>query len=724
MATVLHALGRFSFRRRRLIALVWLVLLTAGIAGAVTLSGSTSSSLRVPGTEAQRALDRLAQSFPNASAAGATARVVFAAPSGTALTDPAYRQAVTAIVTEVRTAPQVSSVTDPFTARTISADATIGLAQITYRVPTPELTEQAHTALQQIIERGRAGGLTVEVGGDAVQPAQADSVTEVVGVVVAALVLLITFRSVIVAGLSLLTAFIGVGIGMTAILTLTGFVELSETTPVLALMIGLAVAIDYALLIVSRYRQELAEGRSPEAAAGQAVGTAGSAVVFAGLTVIIALTGLTVIGVPFLTQMGLGAAGTVAIAVLIAITLLPALFGFAGRRVTPAANTHTGARPSIGNRWARLVTRRPVTVLMVTVAGLGITAVPALDLRLGLPGDGMAGPQTTQRRAYDLVSRGFGSGSNGPLVIVVSARDAKAAADKVTVSMKSLPGVAAVSPAVVNATGDTAVLQVVPARGPNDTATTDLVAAIRSQGPALHASTGASVAVTGLTAINIDMSAKLANALLPYLLLVVGLAFLLLMLVFRSILVPLKAALGFLLTVGATFGAIVAVFQWGWLAGLFGVAQTGPIVSVMPIILIGVVFGLAMDYQVFLVTRIREEYVHGATADEAIIEGFTHGARVVTAAAIIMISVFTGFVFADDAIVKMVGFGLGFAVLVDAFIVRMTIVPAGLALLGRSAWWLPAWLGRSLPSIDVEGEKLRDVPADLPSAVTAHASRT
>ena len=356
-------------------------------------------------------------------------------------------------------------------------------------------------------------------------------------------------------------------------------------------------------------------------------------------------------------------------------------------------------------------------VLLIAVIGLGVVAIPTLDLHLGMTDDSTAAPDTTQRKAYDLVSDGFGPGFNGPLTVVVdtTAGAGKTTADEVAQQIRGLDGVAAVAPAVINPAGNTALLAVIPKSGPSDTATEDLVRAIRNRDGSVP---GAAIAVTGLTAINIDISAKLGSALAPYLTIVVGLAFILLMLVFRSLLVPIKATLGFLLSVAATFGAVVAVFQWGWLAGALGIKQTGPIISFLPVILIGIVFGLAMDYQVFLVTRMREEYVHGTPPREAVIAGFGHGARVVTAAAIIMISVFSGFILGPDAIIKSIGFALGIAVLFDAIIVRMIIVPAVMTLLGKAAWWLPRWLDRILPDVDVEGEKLRhqldDTPAQPP----------
>jgi RND superfamily putative drug exporter len=340
-------------------------------------------------------------------------------------------------------------------------------------------------------------------------------------------------------------------------------------------------------------------------------------------------------------------------------------------------------------------------------------ALPALDLRLGMPDDGTAAPETTQRKAYDLLATGFGPGFNAPLTVVVDATpgSAQTTAGQVAQRISGLDDVAAVAPAIVNPAGDTALLTVIPTSGPSDTATNNLVHTIRQLDGTIPAAT---INVTGLTAINIDISSKLGDALLPYLAVVVGLALLLLMLVFRSILVPVKAAAGFLLSIAATFGAVVAVFQWGWAADLLGVEQTGPIISFLPIFLIGIVFGLAMDYQVFLVTRMREEYVHGATPREAVVTGFGHGARVVTAAAIIMISVFAGFILSPESIVKSIGFALGVAVLFDALIVRMTIVPAIMTLLGKAAWWLPRWLDKLLPNVDVEGEKLRHQLDDAP----------
>ncbi|MER8009237.1 MMPL family transporter [Streptomyces sp. NPDC094149] len=721
MATFLYRLGRFAFRRRHFVALFWVALLTlAGVAAAgAPAAGSTSFS--IPGTEAQKAFDLLDQRFPGSNSDGATARVVFKAPGGEKMTDAANKATVEKTVKELADGSEVTSVADPYTAHAVSKDGTVAYASVRYDKSGMELKDASRTALEDTAKQARDAGLTVEIGGDALQAgAEPGAAGEVVGLAIAAVVLVITLGSLVAAGLPLLTAMIGVGIGVSGITALAKTLDLGDTTSTLALMIGLAVGIDYALFIVSRYRGELAEGRSREEAVGRAAGTAGSAVVFAGLTVVIALAGLSVVGVPMLTKMGLAAAATVLVAVLIALTMIPALLGYAGRKVRPAGEKRRrsdgprSTKPGLGERWASFVVRRPAAVLLLGAVGLGAVAVPATQLELGLPDDGSQPTSTTQRRAYDLLSEGFGPGFNGPLMIVVDAKgsdDPRTAANRVAEDIKNLKDVTTVTPAVFNRAGDTAMITVVPGSKPSSTQTEDLVHAIRDKGADVRADTGAKVLVTGTTAMNIDFSQKLNDALVPYLGLVVGLAFLLLIAVFRSILVPLKAALGFLLSVLAALGAVVAVFQWGWLGGLLGVEQTGPIMSMMPIFMVGVVFGLAMDYEVFLVTRMREAYVHGETPGQAVVTGFRHSARVVAAAAVIMIAVFGGFITSSESMIKMIGFGLAIAVFFDAFVVRMAIVPAVLALLGRRAWWLPKWLDRALPNVDVEGEGLKTLDA-------------
>jgi RND superfamily putative drug exporter len=717
VATVLYRIGRWSFRRRRRVAGFWLAVFVAAGVAAATAPQAEDENISMPGTESQKAFDLLEERFPGGDSQGAEARLVFLAPDGQKVTAADNRAAIEHALDSLG-GRQVAQTTDPFAEGAVSDDGTIAYSSITYSVAATHLSASTKSALEGAAHDARQAGLTVEIGGDALEAeASLGGTAEMIGVAVAAVVLILTLGSVVAAGLSLLSAFTGVAIAFGLVTALAGPLGLTSTVAILALMLGLAVGIDYALFITSRYREERAQGRGPEEAAGRAVGTAGSAVVFAGATVIIALTGLGVVGIPELTKMGLGGGGAVALAVLVALTLVPAMFGLFGRRVLSRKARKAKSVPAkdgIGVRWARFVLRRPVAVLVVAGVGLGAVAVPALSLELGLPGDESKSVETTQRRAYDLLSDGFGPGFNGPLTVVVDmakSADRETTTGEVVDALKTVHGVKSVDEPVLNQAEDTAVITAVPDTGPTDAQTKDVVQKIRSAAAGVEGDTGADIAVTGNTALNIDISEAMADALVPYLSVVMGLAIILLLVVFRSILVPIKAALGFLLSVGAAFGVLVAVFQWGWGADLIGIEQTGPVMSLMPILVIGIVFGLAMDYQVFLFTRVREAYVHGASPDESIIEGFRHSGRVVTAAAIIMISVFAGFIGIHMPTIQTMGVGLASAVLFDAFVVRMAIAPAVMALLGRRAWWIPRILDRVLPNMDVEGEALSRPPS-------------
>ena len=709
MAAALYRVGRWAFRRRRVVVGAWLAAVLLALVAAAVAPSTEDEDLVMPGTESQQAFDLLDQRFPQDNAQGAQARLVFEAPAGEQITGTAQRSAVEETLDSLADGEQVAAVSDPFANGDVSADGTIAYAEITYDVAAIDLTGSSKHALEDAAEMARSADLTTEIGGDALDPEVAlGGTTELVGLAVAAVVLVITLGSVVAAGLSLLTASAGVVLGFGAIAVLAKPLGLTSTVSILALMLGLAVGIDYALFITSRYRDERAAGSDPEEAAGRAVGRAGSAVVFAGATVVIALTGLSVVGIPELTKMGLGGAGAVLLAVLVALTLVPALLGSFGHRVLSRSTrqSRTAAtdpappaaeRATLAARWARTVLRRPVTVLLVAGLGLGILAVPTLALELGLPGDESKPVETTQRRAYDLMSDGFGPGSNGPLTVVVDLASSDAgAADRVADAVGGLDGVASVGRPMLNDAGDTAVLSVVPTTAPTSNETKELVQEMRDAFTAVEADTGADVFVTGRTALNIDISQAMSDALVPYLAIVVGLAVLLLLVVFRSVLVPVTAALGFLMSVGAAFGVLVAVCQWGWGADLIGMDQTGPIMSLMPILIIGVVFGLAMDYQVFLFTRVREAHLQGVEPREAIVHGFRHSGRVVAAAAVIMFSVFAGFVGVHSPTIQTMGIGLALAVAFDAFVVRMAVIPAVLALLGERAWWLPRILDRVL----------------------------
>src|SRR6478736_373061 len=645
MATLLYRLGHFASRRRWAVLVVWLALLLGMGAAAVAFSGTMTSSFSIPGTQAQAALDQLGEKIPGVG--DATGRIVFAAPEGKTLAEPAYQEAIATVVAQAKELPGVTNVIDPATARTISPDGRVAFATASFAGQITEIPEATQAKLATIADEYQVEGLQIELGGGAVPQAPAIGSTEGIGVVVAMVVLLITFGSIVAAGLPMLTALIGVGTGLAGILWASSVVQMSNTAPILALMLGLAVGIDYALFIVSRHRSQVKEGMEIEESIARATGTAGTAVVFAGLTVLIALAGLSVVGIP---------------------------------------------------------------LLIVGVLGLGIIAIPTMSLYLGLPDDGTAKPDTTKREAYDLISQSFGPGINGPLLITVAVDDPADMAKALPATAQEIqannPDVMLAIPGQVSADGTFGFVTVVPKSGPSDEATQQLVHNLRDQAPELGTTVGGTIAVTGLTAAAIDVSDKLADALPVYLLIVVGLALVLLLLIFRSIVVPVVAALGFLLTIGVSFGAVVAVYQWGWLSGIFGVDTPAPIISFLPILMIGVLFGLAMDYQVFMVSGMREAYVHGADAKRAVVSGFTAGSRVVTAAGIIMASVFSGFIRAPDAIIGSIGFALAIGVLVDAFIVRMTLTPAAMTLLGKVAWYIPRWLDKVLPNVDIEGEKL------------------
>lgn len=758
MATYLYRIGKFAFRRKGIVLALWLAILVLAGVGAATLSGPTANSFNIPGTPAQSALDLQSERFGTAEdpLTAVSADYVFAAPDGQGLDTPAYTAAIDATIAEIDkiadVAPSVKPdgqqpLANPVAGNTaivdrynelaaedgtapdvaaanaaalspLSPNGNIGTLSVPISVEAADVTDALRTSLDDAAQPARDAGLTVELGGTVAQDNSAPGGTsEIVGLAVAAIVLLIMFGSAAAASLPLITAIVGIGISSLAITTASGFFDLSSFTPVLAVMIGLAVAIDYSLFILARYRHELTLTDDREEAVARSVGTAGSAVVFAGATVLIALVALRVVGIPFLSQMGLAAGFAVLIAVLIALTFLPAMLGlykgkaFAGKLkfVNTTDPEDPNAPPTNGLRWARFLVKRPAIGLIGGIVLLGVIAGPTTGLSLALPSIATSDPSTSVRKAYDLEQEGFGPGKSGPLLTIADASavadaDRTAAFGQVVDAIYEQDDVANAQIIAVNEAGDTAQILVTPSSGPNSQETKDLVANMRAAESGVKESTGVSYGVTGQTALELDVSERLQDALVPYLAVVVGLAFVLLMLVFRSILVPLTATIGFLLSVLATFGATVFIFQEG---GLGLISNPQPIVSFMPIFLIGVVFGLAMDYQVFLVSRMREEYVHGAAAKDAVVNGFKYGARVVTSAAVIMISVFAAFMAEPDSFIKSIGFALAAAVFFDAFVVRMVIIPSVMALLGDKAWWLPKWLDKILPDVDIEGAKLQ-----------------
>ncbi|GAA1443031.1 MMPL family transporter [Leifsonia poae] len=750
MSSILYSIGRWAFRARKLVLSLWIVLLVALGGGAVLFNQGTDNSFSIPGTESQEALDTLSRTFPQVS--GTSAQLVIVAPKGDTVRDADIEQPVKDAVASLEKLDGVSGVTSPYSEtvkNTISDDGSAAIVTVQLKGQMTTVPAETKTDLKTAgadLQKALPDGSQVAVGGALFsQSLPTLSVTELLGVGIALVVLILTFGSFLAAGMPLLTALLGVGLSMALIFIATLFGPISSTTPLLALMLGLAVGIDYSLFIISRHQSQLKAGVPPEESTARSVATAGSAVLFAGITVIIALVGLSVAGIPFLTTMGIAAAVAVAVAVLISLTLTPALLGFAGARITPGrraakraakkaaataaaageptpAPVGTAAAPTLAHAakaeippgffrgWVRTVTRFPIATIVAVVAVLGIAAIPATQLRLALPDAGSHAPGDPARVTYDLISEHFGPGYNGPLIVtgsIISSTDPVGLMTKIGDEIAAMPGVSSVPLATPNQTADTGIVQVIPTTGPDDPKTAQLVSDLRAKHQHFLDEYGVDLKVTGNTAAQIDVSDRLGGALLPFGILVVGLSLVLLTMVFRSIAVPIKAALGYLLSVGAAFGAVAAVFEWGWFGDALNLAKEGPVISFMPIILMGVLFGLAMDYEVFLVSRIREDYVHGGDARRAVESGFVGSAKVVTAAAIIMISVFAAFVPEGDTSIKPIALGLAVGVFVDAFIVRMTFVPAVLKVLGDKAWWMPRWLDRVLPSFDVEGDGLQ-----------------
>ena len=720
MATLLYRLGRFSYRRAWAVIGVWFLILAGIVGGALALGGSTAESFAIPGTESQEALDRLEAVFP--SVAGASAQVVNEVPDGASVDDKKYQDAIEKQVDEIEKIDGVDTVISPFNeyaGNAISEDDGMALTKVQFSGPSTDVTDEMLDELTASASITRDEGMTSEFGGQVFQDSTFGiTITEVFGLVFAGIVLFITFGSLAAAGMPLLSALVGVGVVYGGIAALSAFTSITSTAPMLALMIGLAVGIDYALFILSRHRSQLARGEDPEESAAMAVGTAGSAVVFAGLTVIIALLGLLVVGIPFLSTMGIAAAFSVLVAIAVAVTLLPAFLGVYKHRLIPKqgsrawrrANSSVDKSPTMGMRWVTLVMKAPLAFVIGIVVLLGVVAIPALSLQLNLPDNGSEPAASTQRKAYDLVSEGFGPGYNGVLVVAVDitqTTDIVDDLDGIRSDLEKVDGVDYVSQGIPDETLDTAILQVVATTAPDSVETKALVQKIRDLAPDIEKQYDTPVSVTGATAVGIDISNRLTNALIPFGLVVVGLSVLLLMMVFRSVLVPIKAAVGFLLSVVASFGIVVAVFQWGWFSELLHIDRPGPIISFLPILLMAMLFGLAMDYELFLVSGMREEYVKTGDARFAVSHGFANGARVVTAAALIMFFVFFAFVPEGSGAIKPIALGLAAGIAIDAFLIRMTLVPAVMALLGRRAWWIPAWLSKLLPNVDVEGEDLR-----------------
>ena len=594
--------------------------------------------------------------------------------------------------------------------RVVSEDGSTALVNVAFTEPRMELQEESKNAVIDHFESEQVDGTRVSFSSDLAQAVpQLIGAGEIVGVAFAAIILLVMLGSVLAAALPLVTALVGVAIASLGALAFSGVVEMASVTPVLGVMLGLAVGIDYSLFVINRHRKQLLQGADVRESIGLANGTAGNAVVFAGTTVIVALFALNVTGVPFLGLMGTVGAAAVLIAVLISITLTPAVLGLLGERVLGRrARARIGQEHHEDTKAKPMSTWRAVVTVIVAAVVLLIVAIPALSMRLGLP-DGSSEPvHSASYRAFMTTENAFGAGANGPLLVTAALPEGLDEAEVLTAqvdvarTLAEQDGVVAVAPIAVSDDNALAAFQVLPSGGLNSESTEQLVRDIRSL-PSVG--DDIELGLAGQAAINIDISENLAAVLPTYLAVVVGLSLLIMILVFRSIPVPVIATSGFVLSLFATYGAIVAIFQWGWFADVLGI-HPGPILSFLPVILVGILFGLAMDYQLFLASGMREAYVHGAPARLAVAIGFRAGRSVVTAAGLIMVSVFGGFIFSESTMIRSIGFGLAFGVLVDAFVVRMLLMPALMHLLGKSAWWIPRWLDRIMPNVDVEGAAL------------------
>ena len=812
MARLLHRLGLATSGRPRTTISAWLVLLALGVVGFLTLGGTLSSAVSIPGTPTARVADQLTTEFPDAS--GGSGTVVFHAEDGAALTAD-QQSAISALLVQVATEPGVTGTVDPFATeaqrteqadqltagqqqieqgraqleagqqqltaareqitslpasaqrsaqvqaqlaaldqqqsqldansaqleaqatqadlgsqlldasqevRQVSTDGSTALGVVRFADPVQEVTPEVKEGVVDALEGTSIPGVEVELSNELVQTTpEVFGPGEALGLLVAAVALVVVLRTLLGAVVPLVSAVVGVGVGVTAALSLSGLVDMLSITPVLGVMLGLAVGIDYSLFIINRHRRQLRDGAGVRDSIALATGTSGNAVVFAGLTVVIALAALNVTGIGFLGLMGSIGALCVLVAVAMAVTFTPAVLSLLGLRVLSRRERHhrerlvgPGALPPHRAETppTPMSTARAVVTVVVGLAALAVVAIPALDMRLGLPDGSAESRESTQYKAFELTAEYFGEGTNGPLLVVAELDQPVAEADRlaeqvqVVDAVTALPDVVAVAPIGFSTDGRLAAFQVVPRGGPTSVSTEQLVRDLRDLSPLSTQQGDATIGVAGSASGNIDVSEKLGAALPGYLALVVGLSLLILIMVFRSILVPLTATLGFVLSLFATFGALTAVYQWGWLSTVFGVSTPGPVLSFLPTIVIGILFGLAMDYQLFLVSGMREAHAHGVPARQAVVVGVGAGRRVVIAAAVIMVSVFAGFIGSDSTLIRSFGFGLAFGVLADAFVVRLLVIPAVMHLLGRSAWWLPRWLDRILPDVDVEGASL------------------
>ena len=756
MTGVLYGLARFCARRRFWVLAVWMVVAVALVAVSHHLGDSTNDSLTLPGTNSQHATDTLAKSFPDQ--ANGTSPIVLHVSSGK-LTDSKYAGAVNQAAADVAKAPDVASVINPLTsqgASALSKDQATGYLSVTLSVSPGALSvDDAQTIINAAAKPAQAAGIQVETGGQLGQKVSKPAVesSELIGIIAAMVILTLTFGTVVAMLLPIVTAIVGLASALSVIQILSHAMTVSTEAPTLATMIGLGVGIDYALFIVTRHFRGLNDGLELRESIARAAATSGGAVAFAGGTVTIALVSLAVAGIPLVTTMGLMAAVAVVVAVLAALTLLPAMLSITGPHINSlrVRGRHPDRRPAgrpkqgLWARWAAGVAKRPVVAALAALAILIPLAIPLLSLTLGQQDVAALSTSTTARRAYDLISENFGPGVNGPLIVAVSlgspaqaasgsssgsssssGSDPRATDPRLQTLQKDVsttPGVAAITPIQIDKAGTTAYFNAIATTGPAERATANLVGTLRSSViPAADKGTNMTAYVGGTTAGNVDLASEISSKLLLQILVVIALSFLLLMLAFRTVVIPVQAAVMNLLSIGAAYGVLTAIFQWGWLHGLIGLDGAVPIVSYVPLFMFAVLFGLSMDYEVFLVSQIKEHVDEGQDNKTSVVSGLVTSAVVITAAASIMVFVFGGFVLNGDPTVKQFGIGLAIAVILDATVVRCLLVPARMVMLGKHNWYLPRWLGRILPHISIEGEEYFKARDQLPAAGQAQYS--
>jgi RND superfamily putative drug exporter len=734
--TLLVRLADWSYRRRRRVLLIWIAILIGTTFLAKTVGGDYRFTFTTPGSDSEAAQNLLESSFPARS--GDDVDVVFRVANGT-VDDPAVQQEITGILDQFGKQPHVSAVVSPFSdegARQISDNRTIAYGTLRLDQTVSDYQNSDARALIALRDDVNTSGLQVELAGFVVQGGEQQQFSsELIGLAVAALILLICFGSLLAMGLPILIAIVGLGIGLGLIALLANFLEVPDFTTQVAGMIGIGVGIDYVLFIVTRYRASLHAGQEPRSAVATAITTSGRAVIFAGCTVIISLLGLFVMNLGFLRGLAVGTALTVLIVMLAAVTLLPAMLGFIGKTIdrlrVPFVNRkEAGDRGSVSYRWSRIVQRHPWPAVVGCLIVLLALAAPARHMHFGFPDAGNSAEDFTTRRAYDLLSEGFGPGFNGPLLLVATPADGGEATDvagsaaPIASAVGADPNVAFVGPVVPSPDGKVGMIVAYPKSSPQAQQTQNLVNRLRDDVlPAASNGTGLDVFVGGTTAASVDATQYTADRLGLFIGAVIIVSFLLLLVVFRSILVPLKAALMNLLSVAAAYGVVAVMVEGGWIGGLVGIHEPVPIPSFIPMMMFAILFGLSMDYEVFLLSRIREEYVRTGDNATAVADGLAHTARVITAAALIMIAVFLSFVLAPEPFLKMIGVGLATAILVDATIVRMILVPATMELLGDANWWLPEGLAKRLPKFHVEGESADTIQAELDELIAAEEAR-